>query len=114
MAFLMFSIFHELDVKDVQIFKLLEFIEVLVQRGLAVATIKNYISSLKSKLNTLGIKTIAFNSPRLSIVITALENNKKSVFKPKPVLFNALLAQAEWLHLFGLRFYLHIWRFSEY
>jgi hypothetical protein len=60
-AFLMFSIFYEHDVKV----ESSQFVELLVQSGLALATIKNYISSLKSKLNTLGNKTIAFNSPRL-------------------------------------------------
>jgi hypothetical protein len=51
MAFGMYAIFHKIDIRNVQIFMLLAFIEFLVDSKLAIATIKNYISSLKAIFN---------------------------------------------------------------
>jgi hypothetical protein len=57
MAFVMYAIFHEIDIRNVQIFMLLAFVEFLVDSKLAIATIKNFISSLKARFNMLGLKT---------------------------------------------------------
>jgi integrase len=92
-AFLMFLIFHELSVVDIHTFTVLAFIEFLAASKLSVSTIKNYISSIKSKLNILGIKATAFYSPRVAIVITSLEKSKVFVMKPED--FQAVFTQAE-------------------
>jgi hypothetical protein len=102
-AFLMFLIFHELPVKNIQIFTVLAFIEFLAFSKFSPPTIKNYISSIKSKLNILGIKTRAFQSPRVVIAITSLCKNKILQVKPKPIItpvqFQTLYLNAETLPL---------------
>jgi integrase len=85
-ALVMFLIFHELEIKNITPVILLAFIEFLSHSGLAVVTIKNYISSLKSKLNYLGVKTSAFASPRVNLSLTSLEKNKIIQLKPKPII----------------------------
>jgi integrase len=103
MAFLMFSIFYELDVKNIQPFAVLAYIEFLLYSELSVATIKNYLSSLKTRLNNLGINTAAFNSPKITTSIQSIEKNAKIPFKNKPILvpsqIRALYLQAERLPL---------------
>jgi integrase len=103
MAFLMYAIFYELSIKNIEIFSLLAFIEFLVDSKLTVATIKNYISALKAKLNALGIKTAAFHSPRVALVLLSLEKHQKVMFKPKPIItpvqFQSLFIKAEVLPL---------------
>jgi hypothetical protein len=58
---------------------------------------------LKSKLNALGIKTAAFHSPRVALVLVSLEKNQKVMFKPKPIItlaqFQSLFIKAEVLPL---------------
>jgi hypothetical protein len=92
-----------LNIQNIEIFSLLAFIEFLVDSKLTVATIINYMSALKCKLNALSIKTAAFHSPRVALVLVSLEKNKKVMFKPKPVitpaLFHSLFIIAEVLPL---------------
>jgi hypothetical protein len=70
---------------------------------LSAPTVKNYISSLKSRFKALGVRVAAFESPRVALVLTALEKNKKYVPKPKPVItpaqFHNLFLAAEVLGL---------------
>jgi hypothetical protein len=86
MAFVMYAIFHEIDIRNVQIFMLLAFVEFLVDSKLAIATIKNYISSLKARFNMLTLKTGEFQSPKLSFMLASLEKNQHVKFKPKPII----------------------------
>jgi integrase len=99
----MFCIFFEIEVKSINSFNILAFIEFLIESQLSVPTVKNYISSLKSRFKALGVRVAAFESPRVALVLTALEKNKKYVPKPKPVItpaqFHNLFLTAEVLGL---------------
>jgi hypothetical protein len=54
-AYIMCCIFFEIEVKSINSFNLLAFIKFLIESQLSVPTIKNYISSLKSRFKPLGV-----------------------------------------------------------
>jgi hypothetical protein len=54
---------------------LLSFLQFLTLNSLSVPTIKNYLSSIKSKFRQVGLPLAIFSSPQLSLFITSLEKN---------------------------------------
>jgi hypothetical protein len=54
---------------------LLSFIEFLGDNHLAPPTIRNYISSVKSNFNSVGLCVSSFNSPQISLALLSLSKN---------------------------------------
>jgi hypothetical protein len=65
---------------------LLAFIQFLVDNNYNVATIKNYISSCKSKYKQLQLPIVAFQSELIAFSFRSLEINVPSQYKVKPTL----------------------------
>jgi integrase len=86
MALALFTVYFDLDLKNMQLFSLLAFVEFLVDSKLTVATIKNYLTSLKSKFKLLGLPITVFDSPKLALAIASLEKNNPVIPKHKPIL----------------------------
>jgi hypothetical protein len=68
----MFCILFSLPFPHVSVATLLAFIEFLVDNNYNVATVKNYISSCKSKYKQLQLPIIAFQSELIKFSIRSL------------------------------------------
>jgi integrase len=85
---------------------LLSFIEFLADNHLAPPTIRNYISSIKSNFNSVGLCVSAFNSPHISLALLSLSKNwvpnvsLKLVFTPSQFIQHIIHSSRLPLHIF--------------
>jgi hypothetical protein len=70
---------------NVSLLVLLSFLQFLSVTSLSVPTIKNYLSSIKSKFQQVSLPLSNFSSPQLSLFITSLEKNSPTVLSHKPI-----------------------------
>jgi uncharacterized membrane protein YesL len=81
----LFTLFYDLAFPIISIFTLLSFIEFLHDNSLTVPTIKNYISSIKTKFTSSNILVQVFNSPQCALTLTSLSKNYTPPISIKPV-----------------------------
>jgi site-specific recombinase XerD len=81
-----FCILYELKFPVVAVATILSFVEFLADNNLAPATIKNYLSSVKSHFRRLSIDVTSFDSNLIKLALKSLERNAPKRYKPKPVL----------------------------
>jgi integrase len=63
----------------------LSFIEFVYDNALTVPTIKNYISSIKTKFSSSSVSVEVFNSPQCSLTLSSLSKNYTPPISIKPV-----------------------------
>jgi hypothetical protein len=68
MALALFCLYNDLSFPGINIYTLLSFMEFLLDSGLSIPTVKNYISSVKSSFKVSNVSIQVFESPRLSFV----------------------------------------------
>jgi hypothetical protein len=68
----LFCLFYDVHFPVVSIPVLLSFIEFISDNHLSPPTIRNYISSIKSKFKLAGVSVIAFDSSQLSLALVSL------------------------------------------
>jgi hypothetical protein len=81
----LFCLHFHIPFPNVSLPVLLSFLQFLTLNSLSVPTIKNYLSSIKSKFRQLGLPLSVFSSPQLSLFITSLEKNSPTVLPLKPI-----------------------------
>jgi integrase len=99
----LFCLYYDLPFPSISIHTLLSFIEFLNDNSLSVPTIRNYVSSIKSKFLASSIPVGVFDSPQCTLTLTSLSNNWTPSLTIKPVLnptqFSRLVARASSLPL---------------
>jgi hypothetical protein len=81
----LFTLFYDLAFPNISIFTLLSFIEFLYDNALTVPTIKNYISSIKTKFSSSNVSVEVFNSPQCSLTLSSLSKIYTPPISIKPV-----------------------------
>jgi hypothetical protein len=84
-ALALFTLFYDLAFPNITIFTLLSFIEFLNDNNLTVPTIKNYVSSIKTKFSSCNISVEVFLSPQCTLTLSSLSKNYSPPISIKPV-----------------------------
>jgi integrase len=102
----LFALFYDVSFPSVSIPTILSFIEFLADNHYAAPTIHTYISSIKSKFNSVGLSVSGFFSPQVSLALISLSKNwvpnvsLKPVFSPSQFLKLILQSSSLPLHVF--------------
>jgi integrase len=84
-ALALFTLFYDLAFPNISIFTLLSFIEFLNDNNLTVPTIKNYVSSIKTKFSSCNVSVEVFLSPQCTLTLSSLSKNYSPPVSIKPV-----------------------------
>jgi integrase len=112
MALALFCLYNDLSFPGIHIYTLLSFMEFLLDSGLSIPTVKNYISSVKSSFKASNISIQVFESPQLALAMSSLSKSWRPEVSAKPVLspqqFSMLILQCARLplHKFYINAYL--------
>jgi hypothetical protein len=85
MSLALFCMFFDVNFPKVSIHTLLSFIVFLAENKLAVATIRNYVSSIKTRFKVLSIPIEVFESPHHTLMFTSLSKSQIVTAPYKPI-----------------------------
>jgi integrase len=80
-----FCIYYDVAFPLIGIHTLLAFIEFLISSDLAVPTVKNYVSSIKTYFKCNGVNIEVFNSHQLALTLSSLTKNYSPPVSLKPI-----------------------------
>jgi integrase len=80
----LFCMFFDVNFPKISIHTLLSFIVFLADNKLAVATVRNYVSSIKTRFKVLSISVEIFESPHVTLMFTSLSKSQVVTAPYKP------------------------------
>ena len=78
--------FTRIDIEQLNVSNVLSFLEFLVQNGVSIHMLKNYVSALKAVCVIYQLHFNCFDHPRVRLFVKSIQINKPLVVKPKNVM----------------------------